>query len=122
VYLHIGVRWDVGPIISADEVIRILGFEKILGIFPPRKACPVVVMHCDGKQVIYFEKRVVAEDGSMSDPLFLTCKLERYFSTRLGFTPERVIVTSTGIITWKDYWDAVGKRLEAMPRTTFRYM
>jgi len=122
VYLNIGVRWEAGPIITAEEVKRILGFERILGIFPPKKECPVVIMPCDGKQVAYFEKRVVAEDGSMSDPLLLTCKLERHFKAKLGITPERVIVTATGIISWRDYWDEVGKRLEAMPKATFRYM
>lgn len=121
-YQNIGVRWDAGPIITAEEVKRILGYERTLGIFPPKKECPVVIMECDGKQVAYFEKRVVAEDGSMSDPLLLTCKLESHFRAKLGITPERVIVTSKGITSWKDFWDEVDKRFKAMPKTTFRYM
>ena len=122
VYQNIGVRWEAGPIITAEEVKRILGYEKIFGIIPPEKECPVVVMTCDGKQVVYFEKRVVAKDGSMSDPLHLTFKLERHFASKLGLTPERVVVTSKGIVSWKDFWDEVDKRFKAMPKTTFRYM
>lgn len=114
--MDIGIRWDNGPVISAEDIKRLLGQSRLKQLVVGKDSCPVVVMICDGKQVAYFEKKVIAEDGSMSDPLWLTYRLEMYFQKTFGFRPERVIRTNTGIITWKEYWDEVGRRLEAMPK------
>ncbi len=115
--LSVGIRWEVhGVTISADEVKKLLTsgnrFEQLVS---GRKECPVVVTTRDGMQVVYFEKKVISSDGSMSDPHEMTAKLEKYFQKKFGFNPERIVNTENNIIPWSQYWADVSRRISALP-------
>jgi len=119
-HLETGIRWDVELGISEAEINILINGGFLQRLYSRWRPSPVVITSSDGHRVVYFERKIIRDDGSMSDPLLMTVHLEDKFTKRFGFRPERIVKTPRGVVPWSQYWAEVGRRFEALPKPQFR--
>jgi hypothetical protein len=102
-----GVQWEVSKGVPASEVLKFMTpFFK--------KRSPIVALESRRTET----HEMICYTGQYGDGLFEMQEIIREVQEKFGFQVERIARWdgSGDFIPWKDYFDELGRRYDAMPK------